>query len=86
VIKKLRFVLWNEVGMSELELLSLGALLEDVPDHGLARGQVGRVVERLAPGVYEVEFSDDHGRTYASLSLRADQLLQLHYEPSHQAA
>ena len=72
--------------MRELELLSVVALLEDAPDHGLLRGQVGTVAERLAPGVYEVEFSDDDGRTYATLSLRTDQLLQLHHEPSHQAA
>jgi len=72
--------------MRELELLSVVALLEDVADHGLQRGQVGTVIERLAPGVYEVEFSDDEGRTYASLSLRLEQLLQLHHEPSHQAA
>jgi len=72
--------------MRELELLSVVALLEDSKDHKLLRGQVGTIVERLAPGVYEVEFSDDEGRTYASLSLRAGQLLQLHHEPSHQAA
>ena len=72
--------------MRELELLSVVALLEDSTDHKLLRGQVGTIVERLAPGVYEVEFSDDEGRTYASLSLRADQLLPLHHEPSHQAA
>ncbi len=72
--------------MHELELLSVVALLEDDKDHKLLRGQVGTVVERLAPGVYEVEFSDDEGRAYAFLSLRADQLLQLHHEPSHQAA
>ena len=72
--------------MRELELLSVVALLEDVGSHGLLRGQVGTVVERLAPSVYEVEFSDDVGRTYATLSLRSDQLLPLHHEPSHQAA
>ena len=72
--------------MRELELLSVVALLEDSKDHKLLRGQVGTIVERLAPGVYEVEFSDDEGRTYASLALGADQLLQLHHEPSHQAA
>jgi len=72
--------------MRELELLSVVALLEDITDRDLRRGQVGTVVERLAPGVYEVEFSDDDGRTYAALPLRADQLLQLHHEPSHQAA
>ena len=62
--------------MRELELLSVVALLKNVADHDLLRGQVGTVVEQLAPGVYEVEFSDDDGRTYATLSLRSDQLLQ----------
>jgi hypothetical protein len=72
--------------MRELELLSVVALLEDIPDQALVRGQVGTIVEQLGPDVYEVEFSDDEGRTYASLPLRAHQLLQLHHEPSHQAA
>ena len=72
--------------MAELELLSVVALMEGLPEKGLRRGQVGTVVENLAPGVYEVEFSDDSGRTYASLALRADQLLRLHHEPTHQAA
>ena len=57
--------------MREPELLSVVALLEDSKDHKLLRGQVGTIVERLVPGVYEVEFSDDKGRTYASLPLRA---------------
>jgi hypothetical protein len=72
--------------VAELELLSVVALLADLPEHGLIRGQVGTVVERLAPGVYEVEFSDDAGRTYASLAVRGEQLLVLHHEPVHQAA
>ena len=72
--------------MRELELLSVVALLENMPDKDLRRGQVGTVVEILAPGVYEVDFSDDEGRTYASLPVRGEQLLQLHHEPSHQAA
>lgn len=72
--------------MCEPELLATVALLDDVPDHELRRGQVGTVVERLAPGVYEVEFSDDEGRTYASVALQSDQLLQLHHAPRHQAA
>lgn len=72
--------------MRELELLSVVALLEDLKDHALLRGQVGTVVERLALDIYEVEFSDDEGRSYASLSLHANQLLQLHHEPSCHAA
>jgi hypothetical protein len=72
--------------MAEIEMLAVVALLEDIPQKGLLRGQVGTVVESLAPGVYEVEFSDDSGQTYASLALRAEQLMRLHHEPSHQAA
>ena len=72
--------------MAEIEMLSVVALLEDVPEKGLLRGQVGTVVESLAPGVYEVDFSDDSGQTYASLALRSDQLMRVHHEPGHQAA
>ncbi len=64
------------------KLLDVVALLEDVPDKGLRRGQVGTIVEALAPGVFEVEFSDDEGRTYALLALHADKLVVLHYEPA----
>jgi hypothetical protein len=72
--------------MPELELLSVVALLEDLPGKGLLRGQVGTIVETLAPGVYEVEFSDESGSTYASLALRGDQLMRLHHAPANQAA
>lgn len=58
---------------SKILLLQTVALLEDLPEHGLIRGQVGTIVEDLAPGVYEVEFSDNDGRTYAMLPLRAEQ-------------
>ena len=72
--------------MAKIEMLSVVAVLEDLPEEGLLRGQVGTVVEDLAPGVYEIEFCDDEGRTYASLALRAEQLMRLHHEPRHQAA
>jgi hypothetical protein len=64
-----------------IQLLDVVALTEDLPDRGLFRGQVGTVVESLAPEVFEVEFCDDEGRTYATLALRADQLMRLHYRP-----
>jgi hypothetical protein len=65
--------------MEQLTPLSVVALLEDLPQHGLVRGQVGTVVERLGDGVYEVEFSDDNGKSYASLGIPASQLLVLHH-------
>jgi len=70
----------------EITLHSVVALLEELPAHGLVRGQVGTVVESWAPGVYEVEFSDDQGRTYAMVALKAEQLMRLHHAPVHEAA
>jgi Domain of unknown function (DUF4926) len=64
-----------------VDILDVVALTEDLPERGLQRGQVGTVVEVLEPGVLEVEFSDDEGRAYAFVALKADQLLMLHYEP-----
>ena len=64
-----------------VELLDVVALVADVPSRGLRRGQVGTVVEVLEPDVFEVEFSDDQGRTYATAPLHASQLIVLHYEP-----
>ena len=72
--------------MSEIEMHSVVALVEDLPDKGLVRGQVGTVVEAWAPGVYEVEFSDAEGRTYAMVALKTQQLMRLHHEPVHEAA
>jgi hypothetical protein len=62
-------------------LLDDVALTLDLPDRSLVRGQVGTVVEILKPGVFEVEFCDNDGRTYAMLALKAEQLMVLHHQP-----
>jgi len=61
-----------------IKLLDTVALLEDLPRRKLKRGEVGTVVEILGPEVYEVEFCDDEGETYAELALRSGQLIALH--------
>ncbi len=65
---------------SPIHLLDVVALTVALPERGLRQGQVGTVVEELAPNVYEVEFSDNQGRPYASLALQAEHLLVLHYQ------
>lgn len=64
-----------------IALLDVVALIEALPEAGLVRGQVGTVVEDLGDGHFEIEFSDDHGRTYAQLPLPASLLLVLHHAP-----
>ena len=62
-------------------LLDVVALLADVPGEGLARGQVGTVVEQLDDKTLLVEFSDDQGRAYAVAPCPRADLLVLHYVP-----
>ena len=64
----------------EIHVLDVVALTEDIADRGLQRGQVGTVVESLGSDVFEVEFVDNDGRTYATATLSASQLLVLHYQ------
>ena len=67
---------------NKVKLLDVVALTEDLPERKLERGQVGTVVEVLAPNVYEVEFADNDGRAYAELAIKEEKLLVLHYEPA----
>ena len=64
------------------KLLDIVALIEDLKERGLQRGQVGTIVELLDDAVFEVEFTDNEGRTYATLALKAKQLMVLHFEPA----
>jgi hypothetical protein len=72
--------------MPELEMFAVVALTEGLPERDLQRGQVGTIVENLASGVYEVEFSDDAGQAYAIVPVEADRLMRLYHEPRHHAA
>ena len=65
-----------------VRLLDVVALTVDLSDRGLVRGQVGTVVELLDGDAFEVEFSDDDGRTYATLALRPHQFMILHHRPT----
>jgi hypothetical protein len=65
-----------------IKLLDVVALVVDLPQYNLWRGQVGTVVEILADGTaFEVEFSDRDGRTYESLGLTSEQIMVLHFDP-----
>ncbi len=64
-----------------MKLLDIIALTEDMPSIRLYRGQVGTIVEKYESDVFEVEFSDTKGRTYALETLREGQLMLLHYQP-----
>lgn len=67
----------------KLECFDIVALKDSLPEHRLLPGQVETIVELLAPDVYEVDFSDDQGQTYAMLPLHTSQLLKLDYTPTN---
>ncbi|MDQ3623118.1 MAG: DUF4926 domain-containing protein [Verrucomicrobiota bacterium] len=61
-----------------MQLLDTVALVSDVPELGLAAGEVGAVVEVLSEDAFEVEFCGESGHTYSLHTLRAHQLVRLH--------
>jgi len=71
----------QEHANEEPSLLDVVALLNERPSDGLARGQVGTVVESLDDRTLLVEFSDDDGHAYALVPCARSDLLVLHYEP-----
>jgi len=62
-----------------MKLLDVVALLQDLPELGLHRGNVGTIVEEYEPSVFEVEFSDTTGKAYAIETLNASQLMVLYH-------
>lgn len=64
----------------EINELNLVVLLEELPAKGLPRGQVGRVIQEMGSGVYEVEFSDSDGAPFAFLPLQEHQIMKLLFD------
>lgn len=62
-----------------MKLLDVVALTEDLPELELYRGQIGVIVDEYKEGVFEVEFSDLTGQTYALEALNANQLMVLYH-------
>lgn len=73
--------------MDVAKLFDSVALLKDLPEENLHRGQVGAVVEVYKNGeAFEVEFVDREGHTYGLLTLHADQFIVLSHESADKIA
>ena len=64
-----------------IKLLDVVALLEARPADGLARGQVGTVVEVFSSDAFEVEFLNPQGHTICLITAQLSELLVLRHEP-----
>ena len=71
--------------MDEIKILDVVAVMDNIPQHGLRRGEVGTVVDRWKDGAYEVEFSDDTGEAYAFAALPAEKLMKLYFRKDEAA-
>ncbi len=77
--------------VDELKLLDVVALLQDIPEDSLQRGEVGTIVEVFTDtqdhaGGFLVEFCDREGRSYAVADLRGEQLVKLRYRDAQRDA
>ncbi len=66
-----------------IKVLDVVALLKEKPENKLLRGQIGTVVERYSDTEFEVEFSDNNGKTISMLTLATEEVMLLHNELEH---
>ena len=66
-----------------IKLLDVVALLKEVPEKKMLRGQIGTVIERYTDTEFEVEFSDNNGKTISMLTLSTDEIMLLHNQLAH---
>ncbi len=65
--------------LNKIKELDVVALLRDLPEAKLTKGQVGTVVETLGESAYEVEFCGNDGKVYALLGIKEEDLMVLNY-------
>ncbi len=66
--------------MQAFKTLDVVALLNDVPEKKLSKGQVGTIVEQLDDNIFEVEFTNKNGETLTIESFKGSDLMLLHFE------
>lgn len=65
---------------NKFKILDIIALLSDISEKKLIKGQVGTIVEYLDNDMYEVEFCNKQGQTISVLPIDEKSMLLLHYE------
>lgn len=68
--------------MDGIKLNDIVALVREMPEKGLRKGQVGTVVDIWEPRVFEVEFADKEGKAIAFVAATQTELLWLHFTPT----
>ena len=63
-----------------IKLLDIVALLKEIPENKLLRGQIGTVIECYSDTEFEIEFSDNNGKTISMLTLSTTDIMLLHNE------
>jgi hypothetical protein len=66
--------------MNTLRVFDVVAILHDLPEKNIIRGQVGTIIEKLDDNVFEVEFVNKSGETISIETLTGNELFQLHFE------
>lgn len=64
-----------------MKMLDVVALLNDLPNRHLCKGQVGTIIEELDACTVLVEFADLSGVAYAIEPINHNLLIQLHHAP-----
>ena len=68
--------------MNKLNELSTVALLKELPEKSLKKGDVGTVVLELSDKMVEVEFVNKDGTTHSITAVPVEALIKLNLDPT----
>ena len=68
--------------MNTFKELETVALLKNIPEHNMYRGDVGVIVSILSDDTVEVEFSNKDGKTVALIPVQTTHLIKLRMQPA----
>jgi hypothetical protein len=64
-----------------MSIYDIVALLVDLPEQKLRRGQIVTVIEEWQPGAFEVEIANTGGIAYATAAIPQEHLVTVYREP-----
>lgn len=63
----------------KIEKLDVVAILEDLPELGISRGDIATVLEEVSEKIFLLEISDRNGKTISMIELPQKSIMKLNY-------
>jgi len=72
-------IIAENIMKDKIEKLDVVAILEDLPELGISRGDIATVLEEVSEKIFLLEISDRNGKTISMIELPQKSIMKLNY-------